>query len=77
MMSAEWRELRKDLALNLRYLVGTTGRELPEWKAGTVPVPAWEHLVSVLVKKRASSSLSVWEKKIQGYSKSKSKRQYS
>ena len=28
-------------------------------------------------KERASSSLSVWEKKIQGYSKSKSKRQYS
>lgn len=37
-------------------MVGTEGRERPEGKAGTVPVPAWEHLVSVLVKKRASSS---------------------
>lgn len=57
-MSAEWQELRKDLALNLRYLVGTAGRELPEGKVGPVLVPAWERLVSVLVKKRASSSLS-------------------
>ena len=32
-------------------MVGTAGREHPEGKAGTVPVPAWEHLVSVLVKK--------------------------
>ena len=50
-MSAEWRELRKDLILSLKCMVGTAGREHPEGKAGTVPVPAWEHLVSVLVKK--------------------------
>lgn len=55
-MSAEWRELRKDLIRSLKCMVGTEGRERPEGKAGTVPVPAWEHLVSVLVKKRASSS---------------------